>query len=94
MDLLFIDINFVANLTIISDLNKLIMEGKQGIDVKVYYQRLSKKEKGKLLQYLTKRYDYPASTISAKLRPNAISSLRRDEEENIIKTIESGVWMQ
>lgn len=64
------------------------------VDVRVYYQSLSKKEKGKLLRYLSQRYDYPASTMSGKLRDCAVSPLRRDEEENITKTIESGVWRQ
>ena len=70
------------------------MAEKQDVDVRVYYQSLSKKEKGKLLRYLTQRYDYPASTISGKLREKPISPLRRDEEENIAMAIESGVWRQ
>jgi hypothetical protein len=70
------------------------MAEKQGINVRVYYQSLSKKEKGKMLRYLSQRYDYPSSTMSGKLRSAPVSQLRRDEEENIIKTIESGVWRQ
>lgn len=66
----------------------------QSIDVRVYYQSLSKKEKGRMLRYLSQRYDYPSSTMSGKLRKDAVSPLRRDEEENIIKTIETGVWKQ
>lgn len=68
------------------------MAENQSVDVRVYYRSLSKKEKGKLLRYLSQRYDYPASTISGKLRENPISPLRRDEEENITKAIQSGVW--
>ncbi len=47
-----------------------------------------------MLRYLSQRYDYPSSTMSGKLRSAPVSQLRRDEEENIIKTIESGVWRQ
>lgn len=70
------------------------MGENQNIDVRVYYQNLSKKDKGKFLRYLSMKYDYPASTISGKLRENPISSLRRDEELNIIKTINDGLWNQ
>ena len=70
------------------------MGENQKIDVRVYYQELSKKEKGKLLRYLYKRYDYPSSTMSRKLGRSPLSPLRRDEEENIIKTIGTGVWRQ
>lgn len=70
------------------------MAENQSIDVRVYYQSLSKKEKGKMLRYLSQRYDYPSSTMSGKLRKDSVSPLRRDEEENIIKTIETGVWRQ
>lgn len=70
------------------------MAENQCIDVRVYYQSLSKKEKGKMLRYLSQRYDYPSSTMSGKLRNDPVSPLRRDEEENIIKTIETGVWRQ
>lgn len=70
------------------------MAEKQRVDVRVYYRSLSKKEKGKLLRYLSKRYDYSASTISGKMRENPISPLRKDEEENITMAIESGIWRQ
>ena len=70
------------------------MPENQNVDVRVYYQSLSKKEKGKMLRYLSQRYDYPASTMSGKLRDVPVSPLRRDEEENITKAIESGVWRQ
>lgn len=66
----------------------------QSIDVRGYYQSLPKKEKGKLLRYLSQRYDYPTATMSGKLRENYVSELRRDELENITKTIETGVWKQ
>lgn len=62
------------------------------IDPRVYYQNLSKKEKGKFLRYLSSRFDYPSSTMSAKLRENNVTVLRKDERENIIKTIEEGLW--
>ena len=66
----------------------------QRIDVRGCYQSLPKKEKGKLLRYLSQRYDYPTATMSGKLRENYVSELRRDELENITKTIETGVWRQ
>ena len=69
------------------------MAENQSIDVRVYYQS-TKKEKGKFLRYLSQRYDYPTATMSGKLRENNVSELRRDELENITKTIETGVWMQ
>lgn len=47
-----------------------------------------------MLRYLSQRYDYPSSTMSGKLRKDPVSPLRRDEKENIIKTIETGVWRQ
>ncbi len=70
------------------------MAENEVIDVRVYYQNLSKKDKGKLLRYLSQRYDYPASTMSGKLRVDAVSPLRRDEEENIINVIKKGLWKQ
>ena len=70
------------------------MAENQSIDVKVYYQSLTKKDKGKFLRYLSMRYDYPTATMSGKLRENSVSELRRDELENITKTIETGVWKQ
>jgi hypothetical protein len=70
------------------------MAENQKVDVRVYYQNLPKKDKGKFLRYLSKKYDYPASTMSGKLRENPISSLRRDEELNIIQTINEGLWDQ
>lgn len=70
------------------------MAENQNVDVRVYYQNLPKKDKGKFLRYLSKRYDYPASTMSAKLRERPISPLRSDEQENIVNTINSGVWRQ
>lgn len=86
------NITFATKLHIKIKLSKKIMEEKRRIDVRVYYQTLTKKEKGKLLRYLSQRFDYPASTMSGKLRSDPVSPLRRDEEENIIRTIESGVW--
>lgn len=70
------------------------MAEDQSIDVRVYYQNLSKKEKGKFLRYLTLKFDYPSSTMSGKLRESPISPLRRDEELNIIQTIKEGLWKQ
>ena len=56
------------------------MKKEKTIDVRVYYQKLSKKEKGLFLRYLSRTYDYPASS--------------KDEEMNIMKTIEEGLWKQ
>lgn len=70
------------------------MAENQSIDVRVYYQNLTKKEKGKFLSYLNQEYDYSASTMMAKLRKNPISTLRKDEELNITKTINEGLWRQ
>ena len=65
---------------------------QQDVDPQVYYQQLSKKDKGKFLRYLSRQYDYPSSTMSAKLRENPNNKLRKDESENIIKTIKEGLW--
>ena len=94
MDVSDFNINFATNLSIKSGISKKTMVENQSIDVKVYYQSLSKKEKGKLLRYLSQRFDYPASTISGKLRQASVGRLRRDEEENIARTIKSSVWKQ
>ncbi len=70
------------------------MAENQKVDVRAYYQNLPKKDKGKFLRYLSKKYDYPASTMSGKLRENPNSSLRRDEELNTIQPINEGLWDQ
>ena len=70
------------------------MGENQNSDVRVYYQNLTKKDKGKFLRYLSGKYAYPASTMSGKLRGCPISPLRRDEELNIIQTIKEGLWNQ
>lgn len=94
MGIRYFNITFVAKLMLYFQKTKFIMAEKQKIDVRVYYQNLPKKDKGKFLRYLSRKYDYPASTMSGKLRNNPISPLRRDEELNIIETIETGVWKQ
>lgn len=68
------------------------MAKPQNLDPKDYYQSLTKKEKSRFLRYLSQRYDYPSATMSGKLRENPVSDLRRDERENIIHTIEEGLW--
>ena len=68
------------------------MGKNENVDPRGYYQGLTKGEKVKFLNYLCQRYDYAPSTMSGKLRENAVSSLRKDETENLIKVIESGVW--
>ena len=62
------------------------------LDPRVYYQNLKKKDKSKFLNYLAKRYDYPSTTMSGKLRRNPVSQLRKDETENILKTIQTDLW--
>lgn len=59
-----------------------------------YYQSLSRKEKGKFLLYLAKKYGYPPSTMSAKLRENYITLIRDNELKDLQKAINSGVWNQ
>ena len=70
------------------------MTEKQNIDVRGYYQSLSKKEKGQLLRYLTMNYGYSVHTLSAKLRENTDLKLRQNEEMDIEDTIREGVWRQ
>lgn len=67
------------------------MKKKEKLDVRVYYQSLSKTERGKMLKYLQVRYDYNPRTMSGKLN-HSDSLLRRDERENIESTINSGAW--
>jgi hypothetical protein len=74
-------------------MSKEMKEKKNELDVRVYYQSLSRTERGKFLKYLLMRYDYNSRTMSAKLN-NIHSLIRRDERENIEKTIETGVWRQ
>lgn len=68
------------------------MNKLQMLDPRDYYQKLSKKDKSNFLMYLSKRYDYRPCTISGKLRANSASQLRRDERENIIRTIQEDLW--
>lgn len=63
----------------------------EALDPRVYYQSLSKKERGQFLRYLLIRHDYNTRTMSYKLtRPDSL--LRRDEKENVLSAIESGAW--
>lgn len=68
------------------------MDTLQQLNPRDYYNSLSKKEKAKFLLYLNKRYDYKTNTMSGKLRKNNVSNLRKDETENIRRTIEEGEW--
>ncbi len=70
------------------------MEQLRTTDPRVYYQSLQKKDKAKFLRYLSVRYDYSSATMSGKLRENNVSELRKDERENLIKTIQTGAWKQ
>ena len=67
---------------------------RMSVNPRAFYRNLSRKDKGKFLLYLAKRYDYPTTTMSGKLRNNPKSELRRDEYENILKTIEEDLWDQ
>ncbi len=69
------------------------MAENQELNVRVYYQSLSKKERGQLLKYLFLRYDYNMRTFSYKLT-HEDALLRRSEKENIQDCINSGVWRQ
>lgn len=81
-----------AKILILFDMSKKIEEKNENVDPRDFYIGLSKKDKGRLLKYLMKRYDYVPCTMSAKLRQNSISRLRKDELENLQKTIKEGVW--
>lgn len=70
------------------------MAEKKHIDVRDYYQSLSKKEKGQLLRYLTINYGYSVHTLSAKLRENTNLKLRKNEELDIMETVSGGLWRQ
>ena len=61
------------------------------VDPRVYYQSLSKKERGQFLRYLLIRYDYNTRTMGYKLN-HQDSLLRRDEKENVVAAIETGAW--
>lgn len=68
------------------------MEHSQMTDPRVYYQSLRKKDKAKFLRYLSVRYEYSSGTMSGKLRENNVSELRKDERENLLETIKTGIW--
>lgn len=71
------------------------MEKKNELDVRGYYQSLSRSERGKFLKYLFLRYEYNPRTMSMKLNGSIYAAkIRRDERENIEKVISSGVWRQ
>ena len=72
-------------------------EKKQIVDKVVYvsddvikiYQNMTKHNKTKLLKYLTKRYDWPTSTISAKLRGKLnFTTMELEAVSNIINNQE------
>lgn len=65
----------------------------RALDVRVYYQALTKKERGQFLLYLASRYDYKQRTMVHKLN-HRDALLRRDEQENIQNVIETGAWRQ
>jgi hypothetical protein len=70
------------------------MAENKSIDVRGYYQSLSKKEKGQFLRYLTMNYGYSVHTLSAKLRENTNLKLRKNEELDIMETVSRGLWRQ
>lgn len=71
------------------------MEKKNELDVRGYYQSLSRSERGQFLKYLFLRYEYNPRTMSMKLNGSIYAAkIRRDERENIEKVISSGVWRQ
>ena len=68
------------------------MDNKNVIDVRDYYNRLCRKDKGKFLRCLTAKFDYPASTMSAKLSMNSQLRIRKDEMINITNIIKLKLW--
>ena len=69
------------------------MVKNENIDVRAYYRKLSRKERGMLQRFLLIRYSYSPRTIGYKLNKDD-ALLRRDEKENIQKVIASGEWRQ
>lgn len=67
------------------------MDKKERLDVRVYYQSLSRGERRQLLHYLMIRHAYNPRTMSAKLIHSGCR-FRRDELENIEEAIRLGVW--
>jgi hypothetical protein len=91
LDVIKFSIIFAANLALLFEINKQFMKKNETLDVRVYYQKLGKTERGMMLAYLQKRYDYNPRTMSDKLNhPGRL--LRTDERENIEEAIRSGAW--
>lgn len=63
---------------------------KKDLDIRVYYKNLTKKDKGRFISFLVKRFDVNYSTIVAKL--NARSKMKQLETEAITKVINEGLW--
>lgn len=60
------------------------------LDPKVYYRSLTKKEKGKLLYYISVRYGVNTQTFLRKLR--GYNNMKPMEEEIVRQVISTGVW--
>ena len=63
------------------------------VSARAYYRSLRKGERSRLLTYLTVRFGYKPKTMCYKLAQDD-ALLRRDEAENVMQAIESGVWRQ
>ena len=83
---------FATKLMTKCKINKFSMNISATVDPRVYYQNLRKKDKTKLLKFLSQEFDYSPSTMSQKLRGNTHLMLRKDEYVIIQQTIEQGLW--
>lgn len=65
-------------------------ERNEGLDLRAYYMGLTKKEKSKLLFYLTVRHGMNVATASRKLLGTI--PMNQIQREVIEKTIKEGAW--
>lgn len=63
---------------------------KKELDIRVYYKNLRKKDKGRFVSFLVKRFDMNYATIMSKL--NARSKMNQLEMEAITKVINEDLW--
>ncbi len=64
------------------------------VNPRVYYQRLSKKEKGVFLEYLLTHYGLKTNTIRRKLSKSQFGELSKLEEFAIQTVITNELWKQ
>ena len=63
---------------------------KKELDIRVYYKKLRKKDKGRLVSYLIKRFDMNYATVMSKL--NCRSKMTQLEIEAITNVINEELW--